>query len=97
MEQVLYSRKQLAERWGYPSTRGIEELENKGMLKRVPGLNGVRYNIKQIEKLENIGLDIDPLSPIERIKKDRRISNLEAELEKLNGILASIKVVMNNQ
>ena len=27
MEQTLFSRKQLAARWGYPSTKPIEELE----------------------------------------------------------------------
>ena len=95
MEQTLFSRKQLAERWGYPTTKPIESLENKGILTRVPSFDGVRYNIKQIEKIESVGIDVDPLSPIERIRKDRKIEQLEKEIEKLNGIIATVKGVLN--
>ena len=37
---------------GYPTTKPIESLENKGILIRVPSFDGVRYNIKQIENRE---------------------------------------------
>ena len=50
MEQTLFSRKQLAERWGYPSTKPIETLETKGVLKRVPNFDGVRYSIIPVRK-----------------------------------------------
>lgn len=95
MEQTLFSRKQLAERWGYPSTRPVEELENKGVLTRVSSFDGVRYNIIQIQEIETAGLKVDPLSPMERIRKDRKIEELEKEIEKLNSIIANVKGVLN--
>lgn len=94
MQQTLYSRKQLAERWGYPSTKPIEEMESKGILKRVPAFAGVRYSITQIEQIESIGIDVDPLSPLERIKKDKKIRELEDEVVKLKETLSIIKQVI---
>lgn len=96
MEQTLFSRKQLAERWGYPSTKPIEELENKGILKRVPAFAGVRYSITQIEAIENVGIDVDPLSPVERIRKDKKIKELEDVVNNLKETIATIKQVVAN-
>ena len=94
--QTLFSRKQLAERRGYPSTKPIEELENKGVLKRIPAFAGVRYSINQIEQIENTGIDVDPLSPEERVKKDRKIKELENKISTLEETISAIKGVIAN-
>lgn len=62
MEQTLFSRQDLAKRWGFESTRAIEKYEQNGVIKRVPGIPIPRYSISQIEKIENDGLDLNPLS-----------------------------------
>lgn len=92
MEQTLFSRKQLAERWGFSSTKVLEKYESEGIIKRVQGLPCPRYSIIEIEKIENLGQDIDPLSPLERRRLERRISELEIENEKLKTILTNIKI-----
>ena len=96
MEQILYSRKQLAERWGYETTKAIEEMEKAGALTKVPAINsstgGIRYHISQVEKVEQEGLEINPLSPLERRRLEKHIEALEKENEALYERLNSIRV-----
>jgi hypothetical protein len=90
MEQILLSRQDLAFRWGFSSTKVIENYESSGIIKRVHGIPTPRYSLYQIEKLESIGEDINPLSPIERRRLEKRIEQLENELnaykEKFNTV-----------
>ena len=92
MEQILYSRKQLAERWGYDTTKVIEAMERKGVLTPIPKFDGVRYHVEQIESIEAEGLEISPLSPLERRRLEKRIESLEKENEALNEKLNNIKM-----
>ena len=95
MEQTLFSRKQLAERWGYPSTKPIETLETKGVLKRVPNFDGVRYSIRQIEEIESVGINVEPLSPLERKRLEKKIEQLEKEKENLYKMINNCKIALN--
>lgn len=79
MSQVLISRQSLAKRWDYESTKPIEALEKDGVLTRVPTISSPRYSLREIEEIENLGQDINPLSPMERRRFERKIVELERE------------------
>ena len=79
MEQTLISRQNLAKRWNYESTKPIEAFEKAGLLRRVPLPNSIRYSIEEIEQIENLGQDINPLSPLERRRLERRIGLLKKD------------------
>lgn len=95
MQQTLFSRKQLAERWGYDSTRAIVDLEQEGVITRIPGISSPRYSINEIEKIENLGKEVSPLSPLERKKLEVKINNLEKERDLLLSTLNKVKSVLN--
>lgn len=90
--QTLFSRQQLAERWGFASTKVLEKYENDGIIRRVPNLPCPRYSLTEIEKIENLGQDIDPLSPLERRRLERRVKELEVENERLKNTILNIKI-----
>lgn len=94
MEQVLLSRQDLAKRWGFSSTKVIENYELSGIIKRVPYLPTPRYSIHEIMKIENLGEEISPLSPIERRRLERRIENLEKEVSLYREKLSNIKMIV---
>ena len=95
MQQTLFSRKQLAERWGYDSTRAIVDLEQEGVITRIPGISSPRYSINEIEKIENLGKEVSPLSPLERKKLEVKINNLEKERDLLLNTLNKLKSILN--
>lgn len=76
--KTLFSRKELSERWGM-SVDSIIKYEEKGIISRVPKFDVPRYAIDEIEQIENSGMKISPLSPIERKRLERRIEQLESE------------------
>lgn len=94
MEQTLISRQNLAKRWNYESTKPIEAFEKAGVLRRVPLSNSIRYSIEEIEQIENLGQDINPLSPLERKRLDNRIELLEKENEELKKIINKVKQIL---
>ncbi|MFW2503808.1 transcription factor [Clostridium diolis] len=89
MKQILLSRQDLADRWGFSSTKVIENYESSGIIKRVPNLPTPRYSLYEIERLESMGESISPLSPIERKRLEGKIHDLQKELnyykEKFNS------------
>lgn len=94
MEQTLISRQNLAKRWNYESTKPIEAFEKAGVLRRVTLPNSIRYSIEEIEQIENLGQDINPLSPLERKRLDNRIELLEKENEELKKIINKVKQIL---
>lgn len=94
MEQTLISRQNLAKRWNYESTKPIEAFEKAGVLRRVPLPNSIRYSVEEIEQIENLGQDINPLSPLERKRLDNRIELLEKENEELKKIINKVKQIL---
>lgn len=94
MEQTLINRQNLAKRWDYESTKPIEAFEKAGVLTRVPLPNSIRYSLEEIEKIESLGPDINPLSPLERRRLERKIEKLERENEMLIQRLNNGKIAL---
>ena len=90
----MLSRQSLATRWDFESTKVIENYEKAGIITRVPKLPTPRYSIEEILQIEHIGLDINPLSPIERIKKDKYIEKLERKIELLEAKLNKVQLAL---
>ncbi|MBN1059317.1 transcription factor [Clostridium botulinum] len=89
MEKILISRRSLAERWDFTSTKVIEKYEHKGILTRNPNIKVPRYYMEEVLKIEALE-EVNPLSPLERRQLEKRIEELEKELniykEKINNI-----------
>jgi len=92
LEQTLLSRNTLAKRWDYESTKPIEALEKDGVLTRVPTISSPRYSLMEIEGIENLGQDINPLSPLERRRFERRIEELEKERDYYRTKIENVKM-----
>lgn len=95
MDKMLISRKTLAERWDYDSTRAIIDMEQEGIITRIPEVSSPRYSMEEILRIENLGKDANPLSPLERRRlekeieeKDKKIAMLEAKLNRVQTALA---------
>ena len=95
MEKALISRKTLAERWDYESTRAIIDMEREGIITRIPEVSSPRYSMEEILRIENLGKEANHLSPLERRRlereieeKDKKIAMLEAKLNKVQLALA---------
>ena len=94
MEQTLINRQNLAKRWDYESTKPIKKKKKAGVLTRVPLPNSIRYSLEEIEKIESLGQDINPLSPLERRRLERKIEKLERENEMLIQRLNNGKIAL---
>jgi hypothetical protein len=79
MEKTLITRKDLMERWGL-SYNTICNYESNGILTRNPHFDSPIYYVEEIIKIESLK-EPNPLSPMERIKKDKKIETLEEELD----------------
>lgn len=94
MAQTLLSRQDIAKRWGFSSTKVIENYELNGIIKRVPNLPTPRYSLYEIEKLEILGQDIKPLSPLERRRLEKKVEDLEKELSFYKEKFTNIKMLI---
>ena len=94
MEQTLLSRQDLAKRWGFNSTKVIENYELSGIIKRVRKIPTPRYSLYEIEKLEMVGQELNPLSPLERRRLEKKIEDLEKELDSYKEKFVGIKMLM---
>lgn len=94
MERALISRKTLAERWDYDSTRAIIDMEQEGIITRIPEVSSPRYSMEEILKIENLGKEINPLSPIERRRLEKCIDELEKELNLYKEKIISLKLIL---
>ncbi|AIY79667.1 transcription factor [Clostridium botulinum] len=94
MSKILISRSSLAERWDFISTKVIEKYEQEGILTRNPNIKVPRYYMEEVLKIEALK-EVNPLSPLERKQLEKKIEDLEKELnfykEKFN-ILKTILV-----
>jgi hypothetical protein len=75
MSKTLITRKELCERWGL-SYNTICNYESNGTLTRNPNFESPMYYMEEIIKIESL-CEPNPLSPIERIRKDKKIEELE--------------------
>lgn len=60
----------------------------------MPLPNSIRYSLEEIEKIESLGQDINPLSPLERRRLERKIEKLERENEMLIQRLNNGKIAL---
>lgn len=94
MKQTLLSRQDLAKRWGFSSTKVIENYELNGIIKRIPGLPTPRYALFQIEEIEAAGLELNPMSPAHRRRLERRIEELEREVDMYKTKIENAKIAL---
>lgn len=78
MEKTLLTRKELMKRWGL-SYNTICNYESNGTLTRNPHFDSPMYYMDEVVKIESLN-EPNPLSPMERIRKDKQINDLEREL-----------------
>jgi hypothetical protein len=94
MSKTLISRNSLAERWDFESPQSIINYENEGILTRNPNIKAPRYYIEEVLQIEALK-EVNPLSPLERKQLEKKIEDLEKELnfykEKFN-VLKTILV-----
>lgn len=94
MEKALISRKSLAERWDYDSTRAIVDMEQEGIITRIPEVSSPRYSMEEILRIENLGKEINPLSPMERKRLEKKIESLEKELNSCKEKINRVKIYL---
>lgn len=92
-EKTLISRNSLAERWDFDSPNTIITYENEGVLTRNPNFKVPRYYMEEVLKIEALK-EINPLSPLERKRLERRVEELERENMNLKDRLTNIKVLI---
>lgn len=74
--QTVYGVNELAERWNL-SPNTIRSMEQAGKLHRLPDLPGVKFSAVEVYQLENIGREVEPLTPYERRRLEDKIRDLE--------------------
>ena len=74
--QTVYGVNKLAERWNL-SPNTIRSMEQEGKLHRLPDLPGVRFSAVEVYQLENVGREVEPLTPYERRRLEDKIQDLE--------------------
>lgn len=74
--QTVYGVNELAERWNLSPTT-IRSMEQEGKLHRLPDLPGVKFSAVEVYQLENIGREVQPLTPYERRRMEDKIRDLE--------------------
>lgn len=92
-EKTLISRNNLAERWDFDSPNTIISYENDGVLTRNPNIKVPRYYMEEVLKIETLK-EINPLSPLERRRLERKIEELGKENSNLKDRLTNIKVLV---
>ncbi|WP_346920633.1 transcription factor [Clostridium sp. UBA7339] len=91
--KTLVNRRTLAERWDFDSTESIQNYEKRGILTRNPNFEAPRYYMEEVLKIETLK-EINPLSPLERRRLERKIEELEKENMNLKDRLTNIKVLV---
>ena len=90
MEAVL-TTKELAQRWKCdPSS--IYLMRDKGELKTIPKIPGVKFSLAYIEEIESEGLD--PLSPRQKRLLEKQLEEKEAYIKKLEEKIQTIKQLL---
>ncbi|WP_195259366.1 transcription factor [Clostridium paraputrificum] len=93
MEPTLISRAKLAERWDFENPNSLIKYENEGIISRNPNFKAPKYYMEEILRIESLG-EINPLSPLERRRLERRIEQLERENKMLMQRLNNGKIAL---
>ena len=83
--QTLLSRQDLAKRWGL-TPQAVINYEQQGILTRNPNIPTPRYNLCDIERIENMGVGENVTGYLERENRKLRKENRELK-EKIQTIL----------
>ena len=86
-QQILLTKKELAERWGC-TTKYIDNLRAEGVISTVQGLPAPRFNIQHILEIE--GTKVEAFSPLDRRRLERELKTLREENQQLKGVLSNI-------
>lgn len=88
MDKTLINRQNLAKRWDFENPNSLIVYENNGVITRNPEFKAPRYYMEEILKIESLK-EVNPLSPLERRRLEKRIEELEKEnnvmREKINN------------
>lgn len=91
-EKTLLSRNSLAERWDFePNT--LIKYEQEGIITRNPNFKAPRYYMEEVLQIEALR-EINPLSPLERRRLEKRVAQLEYENNMLKDKIVNIKVLV---
>ena len=82
--QTLLSRQDLAKRWNI-TPQAILNYEQQGILTRNPNIPTPRYNLYEVERIENMGVGENITGYLQRELNNLRKENRELK-EKLNKI-----------
>ncbi|ACD24777.1 hypothetical protein CLL_A1881 [Clostridium botulinum B str. Eklund 17B (NRP)] len=69
--KLLISRRSLAERWDFTSTKVIEKYEQERILTRNPNIKVPRYYMEEVLKVEALE-EVNPLSSLERRQLEKK-------------------------
>lgn len=94
MEKTLISRNTLAERWDFDSPQSLINYEQEGILTRNPNFKKPKYYMEEVLKVEAFH-DVNPLSPLERVRLEKSIRDLEKERDYWKNKVESIKIALN--
>jgi hypothetical protein len=86
MESIVYTANQVAELFQI-SISAVYDLRNKGVLKQLPNMSGVRFNKKEVEALAGV---VDEYSPLQYRKLEKERDELLQENEKLKMSIRKI-------
>lgn len=92
MGKTLLTRKELMERWGL-SYNTICNYETNGILTRNPNFENPMYYIEEIIKIESLE-EPKPLSPLERRRLEKKIEDLEKELNFYKDKFTDLKILL---
>ena len=96
MESIVYTANQVAELFQI-SISAVYDLRNKGVLKQLPNMSGVRFNKKEVEALAGV---VDEYNAIGYRKLQSEVERLRQENHKLKSeikkITSQMLVIVND-
>lgn len=90
-EKTVFTVADLAKRWQC-SDNAIRSMVNTRKLKKIPGVPGIKFLVRYIEDLEELGMDTDPFSQFERRRLEKERDYWKGRAEKLEEILKKIRI-----
>lgn len=91
MEKTLLSKKEVAERRGISESQ-VYNLEEKGYLKRVSKVGGVKYPISQINDIEEYRKENPDFKVMRKLEEENR--KLTRENKHLKNVIRSQNVIL---
>lgn len=88
MESLVYTANQVAELFQISLT-AVYDLRNKGKLKQLPNVSGVRFSKKEVEALAGVESEYSPIgyrklkNEVERLEKEN--NRLKSEIKKITS------------